>query len=429
MKMEIEVRYCVKRGGNLYYQRAIPTKLQDVVGKRLVKVPLKSVSPAAVRKEIEQLNRFYEREWADLRAGLDGPSVVAKARLMLKEEAWNVPGDTANEREEHIHNAIWTMATDGDKVAETALRMYDAGKAPFLSEAYAHWEKWRGDTINSGAIASTKRALEQFIAVVGDKPISEITRGDVNQFVDNELAIRGLTSGSVKRALSVLKSVFNRARTRTGMDIVNPFERYELPKVSDANPRIAFTIAEVDEIKKQLLAKEKLSTVESILAIQMCTGATVSEVVGAALEDVVLTGTNIPHLDITPRPWRKLKNDSARPRKVPLIGLALIGAERLVELAKEIGSDQYLCSQYFKEGEMKATHASNAINKRLKAMGFKKTSHSLRHYIVSELTNLGAPLDIRYSISGHSLGTEGQRTYDRGDIPLELKLEWLQKLA
>ena len=134
--MEINIRFCVERNGRRCYQRAVPTKLQPLIGKRLVKIPLNSVSPAAVKKEIEQLNRVHEQQWNEMKSGLDGPSVVAKARLMLKDEAWNVPGDTPAEREEHIHQALWTMATDGDAVAETALRMQQAGKAPFLSESY-----------------------------------------------------------------------------------------------------------------------------------------------------------------------------------------------------------------------------------------------------------------------------------------------------
>ena len=431
MKLQIDIKYCVKRGGILYYQRAVPTKLQEIVGKRLIKVPLKSVSPAAVRKEIAQLNRYYEREWADLRNGLDGESIVAKARLMLKEDAWNVPGETPEERQEHIHNAIYTMAMDQDKVAETALRMAEAGSAPFLSETYAYWEKWRGETMNRGAEVSTKRAIDQCIAVIGDKPITEITRSDVNKFVDHEMDTRGLAAGSVKRALSVLKSVFNRTSTRAGLDITNPFANYELPKDSIGNnPRVAFTVEEVDTIRADLRSKQKMGTVECLIAIQSCTGLTVSEVVGCALECAVLKDTNVPHLDITPHSWRKLKNDGARPRKVPLVGIALEGAKRLVEIAEEIGSTKYLCPQYIAaDGELKATHAANAINKRLKKYGFGKTSHSLRHYTVTQLTNVSAPMDVRYSITGHSLGTEAQRTYDRGDIPLEVKLVWLSKIA
>lgn len=429
MKMTIDLKYCVERNGRYYFQRGIPKAIRSVLNQASVKVPLNSSTPAALRKEIDQLNRMYDKQWADVKAGLDGPSVVAKARLMLNPDAWTFDEDDEMSVEEKLHNALFTLAADGDKVAETALRIHNAGSAPMLSETIAIWETWRGTTITKDAKSYTERAIRKVIDIIGDKPINEITRADVNKFVDYELQVKRNTTGSVARNLSTLKSVFNRARTRVGLDIINPFENYELPKLGDATPRMAFTPEEVDHIKSDLLKKERLSAVECILAIQMCTGATVSEVVGCALEDAHVNGENIPYLDLKPRPWRKLKNDSARPRKVPLIGLALIGAERLVELAKEIGSDQYLCSQYFKEGEMKATHASNAINKRLKAMGFKKTSHSLRHYIVSELTNLGAPLDIRYSISGHSLGTEGQRTYDRGDIPLELKLEWLQKLA
>lgn len=429
MKMTIDLKYCVERNGRYYFQRGIPKPLRPVLDQASVKVPLKSATPAALKKEIEQLNRHYDRQWNEMKAGLDGPSVVAKARLMLNPDAWRFEDD-GEDINEKIHSALFTMAADGDKVAETALRIHSAGNAPMLTECLAIWTNWRGVTNTKDAEAYTERAIRKVVAIIGDKPINEITRNDVNRFVDDELQVKGNTTASVDRNLSTLRSVFKRAATRFGLDITNPFAGVELPKLGDTKPRLAFETHEVDAIKADLWKKEKLSTVECILAIQMCTGATVSEVVGCALEDAHINGENIPYLDFTPHPWRKLKNDSSRPRRVPLVGIALEACKRLVEIALEIGSTQYLCPQYFTiEGDLKSTHAANAINKRLKKYPYGKTTHSFRHYIATELTNTGAPMDIRASITGHSTGTVLQSTYDHGDVPLELKLEWLSKVA
>ena len=229
--------------------------------------------------------------------------------------------------------------------------------------------------------------------------------------------------------MSNLKSIFNRAITRTGIDITSPFANYELPKMNDATPRIAFTLEEVLTITADLRNESPMSVVACIIAVQAHTGMATSELVGCRIEDAKVRGENIPYLDLTPNPIRPLKNESARPRKVPLVGLALDAVERLLEIAGEIGSTEYLCPQYIKNGELKATHAANAINKRLKGYGYGKTGHGFRHFMVSSLkSETDTPLDVRYSITGHSLGTEAERSYDRGDIQLHIKQDALLAL-
>ena len=157
----------------------------------------------------------------------------------------------------------------------------------------------------------------------------------------------------------------------------------------------------------------------------MGTGATVGEIVGLGEDDVHLD-TNIPFIDIRPRIWRSLKNDTARPRKVPLVSFAHDAAMQALRQAE----NGYLFPTYLKTGKANINSASQAVNKSLKSLlpGTNKTSHCFRHTVITLLLNEGCPVEIRNSIVGHSAGTVAEMSYEHGELPLREKVQWLSKV-
>src|ERR1700730_5841854 len=149
----------------------------------------------------------------------------------------------------------------------------------------------------------------------------------------------------------------------------------------------------------------------------MDTGAPLGEIVGLRVEDDFLDDA-IPHIGIRPHTalGRTLKNASSE-RKVPLVGLALWAAKaalrggapappktpkqpEVVASSKVAG---WLFPRYAANEAIRATHASNTINKRLKvSLGIPKTSHSFRHAMRDRLRETGVPEDTKDAIGGWS---------------------------
>jgi integrase len=87
----------------------------------------------------------------------------------------------------------------------------------------------------------------------------------------------------------------------------------------------------------------------------------------------------VPHLWIREdlSVGRSLKTPNSE-RRVPLVGMALWGAE--VALRQRSAAQTWVFPRYAEDHNIRATHASNTINKWLwAATGTRKTAHSFRH--------------------------------------------------
>ena len=153
-----------------------------------------------------------------------------------------------------------------------------------------------------------------------------------------------------------------------------------------------------------------------------------AEIVGLRIEDV-FPQHDVPHLSFRPheRLGRTLKNANSE-RVVPLVGMALWGVTRALE-GSGGQSKGWLFPRYAEDNNIKATHASNTINKWLRATTkADKTSHSFRHSMRDRLRRVGTPEEIQDAIGGWSSQASVGRGYGTGHLLTQLQ-EWLQRAA
>ena len=142
-------------------------------------------------------------------------------------------------------------------------------------------------------------------------------------------------------------------------------------------------------------------------------GARIGELVGLARNDVKLQA-NIPHIVIEERPWRSLKTVSSN-RAVHHLRVSLCRQHRSRCRSLEGAENEPLFQMYWSKREKVNTRSASANNKVLKKKTDKKTSHSARHRVISDLTAVGCPLEIIESISGHSTQSIANRVYNKAD--------------
>jgi integrase len=285
-------------------------------------------------------------------------------------------------------------------------------------------------------VRDTRRAIQDAIVAVNDLPLEAYKREQANTVRDHFLA-KGIKTATVRRELNRIKAVFNVGLTEFDLSgVKNPFEKLRiLNEDQDAEKREPFTSPELQMITHA--CRESDDDIRHIIALQVDTGARLGEIVGLRVEDVVLDH-DIPHIHIRPhvKLGRTLKTDTSE-RKVPLVGAALWAAQRTVEAAKRAkGKSGWLFPRYASDGSIKATHASNTINKWLQTVTkTDKTSHSFRHTMRDRLRHVGAPQDIQDAIGGWGTRTvgmgygEGYRLEQLKSFMLRLVLDHSSKVT
>lgn len=264
----------------------------------------------------------------------------------------------------------------------------------------------------------TRMASGALVALVGDRDVRSYGREDARALVEH-LSERGCKTRTVRRRLVSLSAIFNHAYSELEFEKRNPFSRMLIQgEGKDAKKRDVFTLGEL----KAGYAEAFTSGREIWLLMPLLgeTGCRLGEVVGLRIEDIALDAGTIR---LVPHPARRLKTTGSE-REIPLVGYARQAMERLVDGR----SEGYLFERYLKDGQIKSTHASNALNKWLKKRFGGKTAHGLRHTFRDRLRAVECPLEMIDGLGGwSSIGTAGAR-YGRG-YGLEHKRLWLERIA
>jgi len=263
------------------------------------------------------------------------------------------------------------------------------------------------------------RAIDFILSTIGDLPLQSFTRDHARAIRD--ALIPGKSTATVRRQLDSINAVINFGRREFNLQCLNPFERMNIPQEGlDSEKRDPFTFSELRTIKAACY--EANDDIRHIISIQLSTGARLGEIVGLRKEDVSLDPP-VPYIFI--RPHERLGHTLKTPgseRKVPLLGHAYWAANE----AMRSSNSPWLFPRYAADGSVRATHASNTINKYLReTLHIPKTSHSFRHSMKDLLRNSGCPDPIQRVLLGHGSRSVAD-SYGQG-YSLTILRDYLQK--
>ena len=159
-----------------------------------------------------------------------------------------------------------------------------------------------------------------------------------------------------------------------------------------------------------------------IIALLSDTGIRLGEAIGLLKTDIVLEA-RIPHIDLKPHPWRRLKTPGSE-RQIPLVGASLWAAKRVL---KQSPDNPFAIPKYCSEDGHKTNSASAALNKWLKAHAPEGcVIHSFRHSLRDRLRAIECLSDIIDQIGGWSTAGVG-RSYGNGYTLVVLD-SWMQRI-
>ena len=288
-----------------------------------------------------------------------------------------------------------------------------------LSEALELYLRLKGVGKDKVFHRGAERNVQSVIDVLGDRPLDEYSSSDAAAYRDYLLK-NGLTTNSVKRNFSTIRSIINLCIQEHGLDCKNAFSRVYLPDLDDSKKRKPIPIENIRQIQKD--CRQADDEARWLVALISDTGMRLSEAAGLHIDDIKLD-EEVPHIDLKPHAWRSLKTKGSQ-RQIPLVGASLWAAQRI----KETNTDSpYAFPRYTSAKGTNANSASAAINKWLKPRVPEGcVIHSFRHSLRDRLRSVECPSDMIDQIGGWATAGVGQ-AYGEG-YSMNVKREWVEKI-
>jgi integrase len=409
-KSTLDIPYIYDHGDAKRYRRIVPYNVREKIGRKVWLKSFPRKTPVSIiRREARKLALEHDREIALARGQELSPEGIAEAEASARK--W------LNRDKQELYDFLSFVAegeTDFEsippEVAATVNAIENKGRyVPVtLSVTAAHQ---RDQRIYGGERDEKpfEYAVNSFVAAIGDKDVSAITRADVSEWLGT-MEKDGLAPATVQRRLGALRAIINRAFLDFDHNARNPYADHRI-KGGDgkADDRLPFNRSMLDRIDFYLAANRRLGhETKNIIRIMRNTGAGPGEVGGLAVADVSLDGA-IPFVWIRANALRGVKA-AVRDRLVPLVGEALEAArdayKRAMLQSKGRNPDDIALFKSFGISGRGADSISAKLNKAIRAAGVPKsprlTAYSFRHTIKEALRSASIPDHIQRRIMGHS---------------------------
>ena len=281
----------------------------------------------------------------------------------------------------------------------------------YLNESDAgDGRKFQGDVLH---------VYRRFTELIGNLHLCELRYVHACTFRDHLLGL-GLKPVTVKKQTAILNAMLNTAFRYFDIDRLSPFRALKVSGLEIPRQMRVITHDLLFEVKQKLMTQMKPYKLVGL--IQLNTGLRLSEPVYAKVEDCVIDHP-IPHIWIRRNELSNRKTKSSI-RAVPLVGVSLFAAQRLVDMAKCEGSE-WLVPQY---AHYHGSNSCSAImNKYLIDLEFR--SHMFRHGLIDRMKACNdIPTRLAESITGHSSGGSEFNNYGTVGYTLEQKVEVLKRI-
>ena len=372
--------YLYQKRGVYYFSKQVPCDIRQHYSRDRIVICLRTKSSSKAMRSCQSLLQRLEDYWMSLR--------------------------------------LSAMPLPGQHLIQDRPRDYHGSDSPLLSEALAKYLLLKGEGKDKTFVRGANRNIQYVTDHLGDRPIDAYTSADAASLRD-KLMDNGLSVSSVKRNFSTIRSIINLTITEQGLDCINAFARTYMPH-DDRQRRPPIPIDCIKSIQAD--CHDADDDMRWVVALLSDTGMRLGEAVGLATTDINLSD-KIPHINITPHPWRRLKTKGSE-RCIPLLGKALWAASRAIEGAS---GSRFLFPRYNRGSSSNANSASAAINKWLKPrVPDGCVIHSFRHSMRDRLRAVECPSDIIDAIGGWTTTGVGQR-YGTGQ-PLEVKAKWMRMI-
>jgi integrase len=426
--------FLTRRNGTWHFVRRVPAEFVQYDSRGVIKhsTKVRIATDRAGRRAAgvaDKLNRQLELYWHGLAGGKSRAQLTSyeEARRRARALGYDyVDNDQLLELPpERRLERLETLVSKGvanDAGARAALLGTENRPVFQLSKLFEEYEGMTKDEVKDLSPNQLRiwrngriRAVERFVDLVGDKPVTEITPDDgidYSEWWRERVTSDEVEAKTANKDIGQLSRMLKDVSIRRRLNLPDIFKGLRLRGETEKS-RLPY---DASFIQSKLLAEGALAGLNEdarlVLYIVVETGLRPSEVVNLQ-EPAIRLDAKIPYVRILPD-GRRLKTDESE-REIPLVGVALAAMK--------------LRPQGFQRYRDKSSGLSGTLNKYLWENGLRPskdhTVYSLRHSFKDRLIAAEAPDSLIDSLMGHKTY---KPKYGKGPS-LELKLKFLEQIA
>lgn len=396
-----------KRGRTLSLYKRVPKRYASVERRRFIWLALHTDSPSTTERKAGPAWDALIEAWE---AKLAGDTSDAEQRFAAAHELASARGfrylradQVAQLPKDELLERIGAVGgTEAEPDVRDAEALLGAIREPQItvSRALALYWDLAADQLHGKSDDQVRRwknprikAINNFVAVVGDKALADITGDDMLDFRGwwlERIETQDLSPNSANKDLIHLGTVLKTVNRMKRLNLVLPLSDLSF-KEGEAKQRPPFSDT---WIRDKLLAPGALDGLndeaKAILLAMINTGARPSELATLTADQIILD-SNVPHIKIEPN-GRQLKSKNAR-RVIPLVGVSLEAMRNHPD-----GFPRY---------RRTSAGLSATVNKYLREHGLletpRHTLYGLRHSFEDRQLAAGVDERVRRDLMGHSL--------------------------
>ena len=418
------MKYIYKHGNQYWYQRAVPSKLSNLLGRKTLKISLKTnkVPTAIKRAKLQALehkkmfkiaenysNKYFKNFFNNNKfdsqkytlSFIDDFDDLVNKLFFSKKDLINLLKNKNLSNEKNI--SIERILLDNNSTEEMS-----------LSTLIDEYLKDMNILNDKKKLYSIKKSLSLMVEICGDKPIDLYNTNDANSFKNYFIKLDRISTG--KRNQSNLQNFFSMIFQKYLVDKKNPFLGLKWPKINTKNSYQKFSNEELIKIKDLCLKNN--SFISCMSGIMLDTGCSYSEIIGLESEDVDLNKYN-PYIIIRSNSTRQIKNIYKR-RVIPLVGISLNKIEKIYKFSDR-GS---LFKNYFNTVELYKFQNEKKLNDELKKLSSGKTSISFKYAMIERLKSVNCPESVICDL----IGMANRESFYRSEVTLDIKSSWMDQI-
>ncbi|WP_416321589.1 DUF6538 domain-containing protein, partial [Yoonia sp.] len=253
------IPFTYQKDGVYVFLRRVPRDVRDHYRSGRIIFSLRTKSASQAKRLAEQYAVQLDVHWSSLRLAHGGPL----SRHVLP-------------------STISQMPVQGLPVAATGMWMHDAIPTPLLIDAAEQYLTLKGYNRSKTFATSVHRIVGRMVEVVGNKPIGDYARSDVNRLRD-VLVNEGKAGSTVVRMLGTLKAIVGFVSSEHGVEMNAAFTRTYVDGKNGVKDRKPFDINILKKI--QIRCQEVDDEKRWLIALVSDTGMRLAEAVGLLRSD------------------------------------------------------------------------------------------------------------------------------------------------
>ncbi|MGJ0489869.1 DUF6538 domain-containing protein [Methylobacter sp.] len=315
--------------GVYYFRKRIPTDLIEKLGKKMFMISLQTHDSIKAQAQTRRLNKDLQAEWDKVRSGESEKGSVLDAQRLLDSHGVGIEveghGDLGLDLlldklmdkqprtlMEEYNGSYGVLDDSGANLTPTEKKALQIiGGTITLSDAVEYYIEMSDNRDNRKFVNSARRSLAFFVDALGDRPLNQYRRREIEERLVNGVQVEGLKTATVSRRLSDVKSAVNKAILNFEYQFKNPFEKHTIPNLrEDEESRTSLTRQQQNDLINLFGVGGDRDTING-LKILFDTGMRVSECIGLRTEDIYLND-EIPHIKLHRNPFRRLKTKQSQ---------------------------------------------------------------------------------------------------------------------